>query len=85
MDIQSAEMIALQSLGVYLDDVKYVATECSIEGFYRGSYSFREIFEFMHERGYEIVQSGYTQKELVEFAKGNTYGRKEMDLLWVKA
>jgi FkbM family methyltransferase len=85
MDIQSAEMIALQSLGSYLDDVKYVATECSIEGFYKGSYSFREIYEFMHERGYEIVQSEYTQKQLLEFAKGNTYGQKEMDVLWVKA
>ena len=85
MDIQSAEMIALQSLGAYLDDIKYVATECSIEGYYEGSYSFKEIFEFMHERGYEIVQSGYTHAALVEFAKGNTYGLKEMDVLWVKA
>ena len=84
MDIQGAELIALKSLGSFIRDVKYVASECSIEGFYADSYVFKDIYMFMAEQGFEIVQSGYLHRELIEYLNGNTMDRKEMDVVWVR-
>jgi len=84
MDIQGAELIALQSLGPFLRDVNYVASECSIEGYYADSYTFKDMYMFMTEQGFEIIQSGYSHYDLIEYVKGNTMNRKEMDVVWVR-
>lgn len=84
MDIQGAELIAIQSLGPFIRDVKYVASECSIEGLYADSYTFKDMYAFMIDQGFEIVQSGYSHWELMEYVKGNTMERPEMDVVWVR-
>jgi len=82
MDIQGGELNALKSLGPLIDRVKYVATECAIEGFYADSYTFKEIYEFMWDKGFELVYSPYGNGEMLEFRNGIYNGQKETDVVW---
>jgi FkbM family methyltransferase len=85
MDIQGAELRALQGLGPAVRDIQYVATECSVEGIYTGSYVFKDLYYFMEEHGFEHIWSGYSRPEIISFLNGDTYGIKEMDVIFERA
>ena len=82
MDIQGGELAALQSMGPALRDLTYIATECSVEGFYEGSYTFRDIYTYLTDNGFELIESGYLPAEIADFLNGYTWGIKEMDVLF---
>jgi FkbM family methyltransferase len=82
MDIQGAEMIAMKSMGEFLRDVRYVATEASIEGCYKESYTFKDIYTFMNEQGFELVFSPYSRKAVLDFIQDVTEGKGETDFVW---
>lgn len=85
MDIQGAELLALQSLGPAVRDIQYVATECSVEGCYTGSYIFKDLYYFMEEQGFELIWSGYSYPEIKGFLNGYTRSIKEMDVIFERA
>ena len=82
MDIQGGELTALQSMGPALRDVTYIATECSVEGCYEGSYTFNDIYTYLTDQGFELIDSGYLHVEIVDFLNGHTRGIKEMDVVF---
>jgi FkbM family methyltransferase len=47
MDLQGAELLALKSLGSYLDIVKYIHTEVSYKEIYTGQVMYNELNEFI--------------------------------------
>ena len=84
MDIQGAELIALQSIGEYLRDVRYVATECQINGFYKDTYVFSDMYKFMEEQGFELVFSPYSRYNIVKLLNEGErkYQDMEADFVW---
>jgi hypothetical protein len=52
MDLQGAELIALQSLGSYLDRVYSIHTEVTHRAMYTGQNMFSEIHAFLLEKGF---------------------------------
>lgn len=52
MDLQGAELPALESLGKYLPTVKYVITEVEYQEIYKGEALFPAINDFMKKHGY---------------------------------
>lgn len=57
MDLQGYELQALQSLGKYLIDVKYIITECSIQSTYKNGASFQELEAYLECFGFHYVCS----------------------------
>ena len=82
MDIQGGELNAMKSMGEYIRDVRYVATECSIEGAYEDSYTFKDMYTFMTGEGFELVGSPYNRRDVVRFLEGRTDGLVETDFIW---
>jgi len=52
MDLQGAELIALQSLGSYLDKVHSIHTEVTHRAMYTGQNMFSDIHAFLLEKGF---------------------------------
>jgi FkbM family methyltransferase len=53
MDLQGAELIALQSAGAILDSVRYIYTEVSHRPIYAGQCLFDEVESFLTSAGFE--------------------------------
>ena len=51
MDLQGAELLALQGMGDLLNGVRYVHTELSFRAFYTGQGLFAVVLSFLHTRG----------------------------------
>jgi FkbM family methyltransferase len=56
MDLQGAELLALESLGSNLDNVQYIYTEVSHRPIYTGQVMFCELHEFLVNRGFYTDQ-----------------------------
>jgi hypothetical protein len=67
MDLQGAELIALQSLGVYLDRVHSIHTEVTHREMYRGQNMFPEINEFLKGHNFANVSpiTGGWQQDVI--------------------
>lgn len=54
MDLQGAELLALESLGNNIDDVKLVYTEVSYKPIYEGQVLFTHLHDFMIKNGFKL-------------------------------
>jgi hypothetical protein len=65
MDLQGAELLALQSLGDYLKKVEYIFTEVSHKEMYTGQVMFPELHTFLLQNGFinitPISQNGWQE------------------------
>lgn len=57
IDLQGYELNALKSMGDYLDKVKYVITESSIESTYIGGAKYKDLHDYMQSKGFRYVSS----------------------------
>jgi FkbM family methyltransferase len=55
MDLQGAEMIALKSLGIYIDSIDYIHTEVTHFEMYTGQNMFTDIHTFLLDNKYNSV------------------------------
>ena len=81
VDLQGYELLAIQSLGSRLDDVKYIITECSIQSTYDGGTTFVELAEYLGKSGFKYVCSnrfGY------KYPDTELRGYSEFDALFIK-
>jgi FkbM family methyltransferase len=84
MDIQGAELMALEGLGDKINDVRIVALETQYHSCYLGGPTFYEIDSFLNEKGFKIAwckQTGNDQAPEVP----NPPREFWFDLLYVKA
>lgn len=54
MDLQGAELLALKSLGNFLDNVKYIHTEISYKEIYTGQVMYKELNDFIISNNFII-------------------------------
>ena len=54
MDLQGAELLALQSAGALLDKVRYIYTEVSHRPIYKGQCLFDDVDAFLTARGFRL-------------------------------
>ena len=59
MDLQGAELKALESMGNLLDTVEVIHTELEVNPIYEGQCLFSDVNEFLCARGFEL-EWGYT-------------------------
>jgi FkbM family methyltransferase len=59
MDLQGAELKALESMGNLLDTVEVIHTELEVNPIYEGQCLFSDVNEFLCDRGFEL-EWGYT-------------------------
>ena len=52
MDLQGAELLALQSMGKYLNDVEYIHTEVTYQPMYHGQSLFNDIDNILKSNGF---------------------------------
>jgi FkbM family methyltransferase len=55
MDLQGAELLALQGLGMYIDTVKYIHTEVSHKEMYSGQVMYKELNDFILSNNFTIL------------------------------
>lgn len=80
MDFQGYELNAVKSMGLKLNSVKYIITECSIDNTYINGASFVELNNYLHTYGFEYRCSnkyGYNYPDL------HCTGFSEFDALFV--
>jgi len=61
LDIQGAELLALQGLGKYLDQVRYIYTEVNVKHLYRNCALLSEIDEFLKQHQFHRVACKMTE------------------------
>lgn len=54
MDLQGAELKALQSLGHLLESVKIIHTELEINPMYEGQCTFNDVHKFLLDNGFDL-------------------------------
>lgn len=54
MDLQGAELLALQSAGLLLDKIRYIYTEVSHRAMYQGQCLFNDLDAFLTSRGFRL-------------------------------
>jgi FkbM family methyltransferase len=81
IDLQGYELNALKSLGNNLNNVKYIITECSIQNTYVGGPSFKELYSYLRNYGFEYVTSN---KFGDNFPNMDLDGFSEFDALFIK-
>jgi FkbM family methyltransferase len=81
IDLQGYELNALKSLGNNLHNVKYIITECSIKNTYIGGCSFKELYIYLKNYGFEYVTSN---KFGDKFPNMDLDGFSEFDALFIK-
>ena len=57
IDLQGYELCALKSLGKYLHSVRYIICECSIKSTYTNGATYKEVYEYLQQFGFEYVSS----------------------------
>ena len=57
MDLQGYELNALKSLGLLLQNVKYIITETCIQSTYKEGCNFKELYEFLSQNGFKYMVS----------------------------
>ena len=55
MDLQGAELLALQGMGDLLNGVRYVHTELSFRAMYTGQALFADVHSYLHTRGFGLT------------------------------
>jgi hypothetical protein len=81
IDLQGYELNALKSLGNNLDNVKYIITECSIKNTYIDGCSFKELYIYLKNYGFEYITSN---KFGDNFPNMSLDGFSEFDALFIK-
>ena len=71
MDLQGAELKALNSLGLFLDSVKVIHTELEINPMYEDQCLFKDVYPFLTEKGFKLVH-------------GNVYATFGTDFIFIK-
>jgi len=75
MDIQGAELMALESMGDLIENLSYVILECPLEGkhlgMHKGAPSRKDLFSFLEKNDFSFVDSIYENdwEDNVLFAK----------------
>lgn len=70
IDVQGFEQEVLLGMGALLDGVLCIELEASFLPFYVGQPSFQQLFEFLHERGFDLVKTrpvGLYKGAILEF------------------
>jgi FkbM family methyltransferase len=80
MDLQGYELNALQSLGKYISQVKYIITETSIVSTYENGAIFSELNEYLEKFGFKYCSSNLF---LNKFPDLKLKGYSEFDVLFV--
>ena len=57
IDLQGYELNAIKSLGKYINTVKYIITECSIQNTYTHGSTFIELNDYLSSHNFEYVSS----------------------------
>lgn len=57
MDLQGYELVALQSLGRHIQNIKYIITECSLQSTYTNGVNFNDLDKFLKQFGFKYVCS----------------------------
>jgi FkbM family methyltransferase len=75
MDLQGAELLALQSMGDFLKGVEYMCVEVSYKPIYSGQVLFPELNAFLEAAGFECINtlepnSGKWQEDAIYRRKG---------------
>lgn len=73
MDLQGAELLALQSMGDILDTVQIIHTELEMNPIYENQCLFNDVSDFLYERGFELE---YGLIHGVEFGSDYIFTRK---------
>ena len=75
MDLQGAELLALESFGELINNVKFIHTEVSFKPMYEGQVLFSEIHDFLLNRGFTnitpIERKGW-QSDIIYMRKQKT-------------
>lgn len=58
MDIQGAELLALESLGTEIENVKLIHTEINFIEIYSGQPLFKDVYKILHDNGFHLI--GFT-------------------------
>lgn len=82
IDLQGYELNAIKSMEHYLNNVKYIITECSIENTYIGGATFIELYEYLKSYGFKYVCSN---KYNYNFPELNKKGYSEFDALFIRS
>lgn len=80
IDLQGYELNALKSLGSYLQNVKYIITECSIKSTYVGGANFSELNEYLTNHNFQYICSNKFKES---FPNLNLRGFTEFDALFI--
>ena len=67
IDLQGYELDALKSLGLQINKVKYIITECSIQSTYTNGATFKDLVKYLADYNFMYVWSnrfGYSQPDL---------------------
>ena len=82
MDLQGAELIALQSMGKYIGNIGYIHTEVSYQPIYTGQVMFDELHTFLTENGYSNMNEpnhyGWQQDIMYKNKNKNNNNNKEV-------
>jgi FkbM family methyltransferase len=81
IDLQGYELNALKSMGSYLDSVKYIITELSIDPTYKDGSSALDVIKYLADRGFTYVSSTRYNYNMPDF---NAKGFSEFDALFVR-
>jgi len=79
MDLQGYELNALKSLGLLLQNVKYIITETCIQSTYKEGCNFKELYEFLSQNGFKYMVS---DKYGNNIPPGNIKGWSEFNCLF---
>jgi FkbM family methyltransferase len=81
IDLQGYELNSLKSLGDYLNNVKYIITECSINSTYIGGANFVDLNNYLEKYNFRYITSN---KFGDNFPNTNIKGFSEFDALFIK-
>jgi len=80
IDLQGYELNAIKSLGVHLNKVKYIITECSIISSYTNGANFTELNEYLTTYNFKYVSSNKFGKNYPDLS---LKGYSEFDALFI--
>ena len=81
IDLQGYELNAIKSLGSYLNFVKYIIVECSIENTYIGGSTFMELYDYLAQYNFKYMSSTEYNYDLPNV---HNKGFTEFDVLFVR-
>ena len=82
MDIQGAEVLALESLGEKLKDIKYIATEVSYNTYYNNKSTFVDMYNILEKNGFSLVKYPFNYSYLYDMLSQKPIDVYEFDVVF---